>query len=106
MKDTKQHILQIAFTLFLQKSFKEVTMNEIVAATKLSKGAFYHYFTSKEQLFEEVINRFYLQLANIDYSQFSHKSLKSFIGDCQTGMDNATGMVIEGGIGGVTMNYF
>jgi len=59
MNETKKHILKVTFGLFLQKNFKEVTMKEIVERTGLSKGAFYHYFESKEKLFEEVISYFY-----------------------------------------------
>ncbi|MGD8401904.1 MAG: TetR/AcrR family transcriptional regulator, partial [Bacillota bacterium] len=58
ISDSKKHIIDVSFGLFLQKSFKEVTMQEIVAKTGMSKGAFYHYFESKEQLFLEVINHF------------------------------------------------
>lgn len=64
MNDTKEHILKITFGLFLQKNFKEVTMKEIVEKTGLSKGAFYHYFESKEKLFEEVIEHFISYVAN------------------------------------------
>ena len=53
---TKEHILNVCTHLFLQKGFKEVTMKEIVEKTGMSKGAIYHYFNSKEQLFLEVIN--------------------------------------------------
>lgn len=59
MNETRKFILDTAFRLFLQKTFKEVTMQEIVSATKLSKGAFYHHFKSKEQLFGEVIANFF-----------------------------------------------
>lgn len=53
---TKEHILNVCTALFLQKGFKEVTMKEIVEKTGMSKGAIYHYFDSKENLFLEVIN--------------------------------------------------
>ena len=79
MKDTKAHILQTAFKLFLQKSFKEVTMNEIVEETGLSKGAFYHYFTSKEELFKTVITHYYVELSGSGFSAFPQTSLKDFI---------------------------
>ncbi|MDR3129397.1 MAG: TetR/AcrR family transcriptional regulator [Tannerellaceae bacterium] len=52
MKEVKEHILKTALTLFLQKSFKEVIMNDIVEKTGMSKGAFYHYYSSKEKVFE------------------------------------------------------
>jgi AcrR family transcriptional regulator len=58
MNDTKEHIITTSLKLFLQKNFKEVTMKEIVNATRLSKGAFYHYFESKEKVFKEVVRHF------------------------------------------------
>ena len=78
MSDTKNFILETSFKLFLQKSFKEVTMNEIVKATGLSKGAFYHYFPSKEHLFNEIIDEYYMAFFAIDYSQFSQTNLYEF----------------------------
>jgi len=81
MKDTKEHILLISLQLFSQKGFKEVTMNEIVEKTGLSKGAFYHYFSSKEQVFTEVIRYFFMDMMLIDYNLFSQSSLKEFYRD-------------------------
>jgi TetR/AcrR family transcriptional repressor of nem operon len=78
MNDSKEHILITSLNLFLQKSFKEVTMKEIVDKTGLSKGAFYHYFNSKEQVFEEVIAHFYSDIIITDYSKFSQTSLLDF----------------------------
>lgn len=78
MMDTKQHILQTAFKLFLLKNYKEVTMQDIVKETGLSKGAFYHYFKSKEQLFVEVVEQFYLSDEMFYYEKLDHSSLLSF----------------------------
>lgn len=58
MNETKLTICQEAFKLFLQKNFKEVTMNEILEKSGLSRGTFYYYFKSKEQLYEEVIQMY------------------------------------------------
>lgn len=81
MNDSREHILFTSLTLFLQKSFKEVTMKEIVDKTGLSKGAFYHYFSSKEQVFEEVISHFFKEILVVDYNRFSQESLYSFYAD-------------------------
>lgn len=62
MNESKLKILKEAFVLFLRKNFKEVTMQELVERTGLSKGAFYHYFKSKEQLFEEAIDIFLVKI--------------------------------------------
>jgi TetR/AcrR family transcriptional regulator, transcriptional repressor for nem operon len=78
MNDTKQHILKVSFRLFLQKNFKEVTMQEIVKETGLSKGAFYHYFKSKEKLFLEVVETFYLAEEMLNYDKLDKNSLKKF----------------------------
>jgi len=77
MNETKEHIIKTSLRLFLQKSYKEVTMNEIVEKTQISKGAFYHHFGSKEELFKEIANMFFSS-GVIDYSLFPDKSLKEF----------------------------
>lgn len=78
MNASKEHILKIAFSLFLQKSFKAVTMNEIVKKTGLSKGAFYHYFSSKEELFNEIVQTYYLNLMSIRFEKLEQKTFKGF----------------------------
>ncbi|HYE11026.1 MAG TPA: TetR/AcrR family transcriptional regulator [Patescibacteria group bacterium] len=78
MKNTREHILNVAFHLFLQKSFKEVTLKDIVEKTGLSKGAFYHYFTSKEQLFLELVNHVFTSVLEIPFEKFSKESLYHF----------------------------
>lgn len=82
MSESKQHILAIALRLFLQKNFKEVTMKEIVERTGLSKGAFYHYFESKEELFREVIDEFYRIVVDIDFSVLPGDTLNGFYNAC------------------------
>jgi len=78
MSDTKAHILMVSLKLFLQKNFKEVTMKEIVKETGLSKGAFYHYFESKEQLFYEIIDYFFSAILEYDFKQLPADSLYHF----------------------------
>jgi len=77
MNETKEYILKTSLMLFLQKSYKDVTMKEIVEKTGLSKGAFYHYFTSKEELFKEIATLFFTDGA-VNYSIFPTDSLNSF----------------------------
>jgi len=78
MKETKDYILKKALVLFMQKSYKEVTMKDIVESTGLSKGAFYHYFESKESVFEAVVKYFYDEIMITDFSHFPTHSLKEF----------------------------
>jgi AcrR family transcriptional regulator len=81
MRKTKFKILAVAFNLFLQKSFKEVTMQEIVAKTGLSKGAFYHYFKSKDELFSEVVETFYVAAPTTPMKPLNMDSLHGFYHD-------------------------
>lgn len=78
MSDTRAHILMVSLKLFLQKNFKEVTMKEIVKETGLSKGAFYHYFESKEKLFYEIIDYFFSAIMEYDFNLLPGNSLFSF----------------------------
>ena len=57
---TKEKITETAFRLFLDKGYKHTSMSDLMAATKLSKGAFYHHFSSKEHLYHAVIDRYFL----------------------------------------------
>ncbi len=81
MHSRREFILKTAFKLFLQRTYKEVTLKDIVKETGLSKGGFYHYFNSKEQLFQEIINTYYFQKMVINYEALSHNSLREFYDD-------------------------
>lgn len=49
--DTKSLIISIATTLFQQKGYRGVGLNEIINACEISKGALYHHFPEgKEEL--------------------------------------------------------
>jgi len=78
MTDSKNQILQTALRLFLKNSYKEVSLRDIVNEVGLTKGAFYHYYTSKEQLFEEAVRYFYNHAIITDYNEFPKNSLKEF----------------------------
>jgi AcrR family transcriptional regulator len=78
MADTKKQILHTALKLFLKNPYKEVSLRDIVNEVGLTKGAFYHYYTSKEQLFEETVRYFYNNALITNYSRFPKTSLKEF----------------------------
>jgi AcrR family transcriptional regulator len=70
MNETKEKILTIALYYFLKKPFTEVTMSEILRASGLSKGGFYHHFESKEILYKEVIDRFVIGTFMTEYGHY------------------------------------
>lgn len=44
--------------MFLSSNYEAVTISSIIKATGMTKGAIYHYYESKEELFKAVIDRF------------------------------------------------
>ncbi len=55
---TRQHIRSIASILFLEKGYYATSVKDIIIESGVSKGAFYHHFTSKLELFKEIILEF------------------------------------------------
>src|ERR687898_708015 len=51
-----KEIIAITEELFLAKGYEETTVDDILEKTGLSKGGFYHYFKSKEEVLSESIN--------------------------------------------------
>lgn len=55
---TEQEILEMAFLLFLEKGFSEISTNEIIRAAGLTKGGFYYYFKSRDELDRRVVEKY------------------------------------------------
>lgn len=57
-KDVRRaEVLDQALALFLERGYENVSLNDLLAATGTSKGAFYHYFPSKEALVTALAER-------------------------------------------------
>ena len=56
-EQTVQNILDVAERLFIEKGYDRASLQDIITATGLSKGAIYHHFTSKEDIFYSVCDR-------------------------------------------------
>lgn len=54
----RAELLDGAQRLFMQKGYERTTINDVIEATGLSKGAFYHHFRAKEDLLEAISQRF------------------------------------------------
>lgn len=50
----RDHVIQTAMQLFAEKGYENVSVDEIIAATGTSKGTFYHYFKSKDEIVAHV----------------------------------------------------
>lgn len=52
-----QRLLTVATRLFAEKGFEKTSVQEIVAAAGVTKGAMYHYFAAKDDLLQEIYER-------------------------------------------------
>lgn len=50
MNDRKQHVINKAHQLFIEKGFQATSIQEILDYSGISKGTFYNYFSSKNEL--------------------------------------------------------
>jgi AcrR family transcriptional regulator len=53
--ETRQGLLDAAYQVFAQRGYAQATIDDIAAAGGVSKGAVYHHFASKEQLFRALL---------------------------------------------------
>ncbi len=56
-EETIQKILDTAEQLFIEKGYDHASLQDIIETTGLSKGAIYHHFASKEDMFYAVCDR-------------------------------------------------
>ena len=54
-EDYRKQILHAAGNVIRQFGFEKTTMNDIARALRKGKSSLYHYFTNKDQIFEEVL---------------------------------------------------
>lgn len=64
-KETIQGILEVARTLFTEKNYADVTINDIVTHANISKGAVYHHFASKEDVYIKMMHHYLAEIQEI-----------------------------------------
>lgn len=56
-EQTLEQILSVSAKLFTEKSYEKTSIQDIIDALGMSKGAIYHHFRSKEEILEAVMNQ-------------------------------------------------
>ena len=72
---TKEKILTAATKVFLQYGFEAASIKMILQEADVVTGSFYHFFASKEILFENVIESFLLDYSNRISTIFQNNNL-------------------------------
>ncbi|KIF53781.1 TetR/AcrR family transcriptional regulator [Vibrio owensii] len=69
--DTRQHILDVGYQLVVTKGFTSVGLSELLKAADVPKGSFYHYFKSKEQFGEALIEDYFSRYLEMITAHFT-----------------------------------
>lgn len=62
MNDRKQHVVNMAHQLFIEKGFQATSIQDILDYSGISKGTFYNYFSSKSELLIAIYKTIYKKL--------------------------------------------
>lgn len=87
---TKSIIIEAAWELFYEQGYDETTVDQIIEKSATSKGSFYHYFNSKDELlstlstlwddkYEELKQQFSDDMNSFDKLLFLNKELFTMI---------------------------
>ena len=60
MKTTKETILRESFKLFLAKGYDGTSVPDIERAAMITRGAIFHHFVNKEDIFKQSADYFFL----------------------------------------------
>jgi AcrR family transcriptional regulator len=74
----KQEVLEVAMRLFASQGYEETSINQIIAALRISKGAFYHHYSSKEDLVEALAAMYAEEAAARARSVLEDETLDAF----------------------------
>ncbi len=74
----KQELLMTAMRLFASQGYEQTSINQIIAALNISKGAFYHHYSSKEDLVEALAAMYAEEAAERARTVLEDESLDAF----------------------------
>lgn len=77
-QSTRQHILDIGYKLIVAKGFSCVGLSQLLQAAEVPKGSFYHYFKSKEQFGEALIQGYFDSYKSDLDNLFGNTSLSGY----------------------------
>lgn len=64
MKDTRDRIVRAAYACFMEKGYEQTSVRMILEKAGVATGSLYHFFPSKEELFEAVVDVFLTDYAS------------------------------------------
>jgi len=95
-KHTRGRMLDAAVALFSEHGYEATSVAEICEAAGASKGAFYHHFPSKQELFLRILNQW---LAGVDDRLFTRRKDGETVPAVLTRMAKTLGFVFQAASG-------
>ena len=82
--NTKELILEKTLKLMIEKQNSIISIREISAATGIATGGIYHHFSNKEEIYNEITERYYLNYYKFDIDKLAQikGNAKEKIHDC------------------------
>ncbi len=65
---TRRRLLQAAIKLFSQHGYHAVAVDDIVATAKTNKRMVYHYFGSKDEIYQAAFHEVYKRIESVEFS--------------------------------------
>ena len=82
-KSSREKILAVALELFAKRGYHATSISQIAHKARISKGLMYNYFASKEKLLDEIIQKGFDSLAELEFkaerSVDPAKQLENFV---------------------------
>ncbi len=50
----REHVIEVALKMFMDSGYENVSVDDIIKTANISKGTFYHYFKSKDEIMIEI----------------------------------------------------
>ena len=76
--DTKKLILEKTLKLMIEKENSIISIREVSEATGIAIGGIYHHFSNKEEIYDEIIERYY-----VTYCKFNIDKLRQINGNAK-----------------------
>jgi TetR/AcrR family transcriptional repressor of nem operon len=59
IQDMRQHIIDVAKSLMTNKGYTAMGLSEVLTTAGVPKGSFYHYFRSKEEFGQALLEEYF-----------------------------------------------
>ena len=96
-RTTRERLIAVGFELFGFRGYEATSVGLILDTAGLARGAFYHHFATKAELFDAVLDRVIAQLADAsaDAARAHDDPVASLRAGCSRWLDSALNPVVQ-----------